>query len=193
MTTLAITFPEVIETPRLVLRPYDVSDAEQLFTLVEHDRDRLVESFPNLSNELLTVSDVESYILNRADDRTNRRLFCYGMWLRSSADLVGQLQVKNIAWNIPSAELSYFVGSSCYRRGFATEAVASVSKVAFNKCRFARIFVRVISSNTESLSLAKKLGFQHEGIHRNDFRCGQGKLHDVHYFAITRGNDEPSK
>jgi RimJ/RimL family protein N-acetyltransferase len=113
------------------------------------------------------------------------RLFCYGIWLKVSKQQIGQLQVKNIVWDVPSAELSYFIGSSTQRQGFATEAISGILRTAFKQLDFKRMFVRIIPSNEESIFLASKLGFKHEGLHRNEFRCGFGELHDVHYFSLT--------
>jgi RimJ/RimL family protein N-acetyltransferase len=38
--------------------------------------------------------------------------------------------------------------------------------------------------NHESFSLAKKIGFREEGLHRRAFRCGLGELDDVHYLSF---------
>jgi RimJ/RimL family protein N-acetyltransferase len=84
-----------------------------------------------------------------------------------------------------SAELSYFIDNSSERQGFATEAISEILRVALEQLDFKRIFVRIISSNQGSIALANKLGFKHEGLHRNAFRCGFGELHDVHYFSVT--------
>jgi RimJ/RimL family protein N-acetyltransferase len=88
-------------------------------------------------------------------------------------------------WDVPSAELSYFIDSSSERQGFATESISVILRAAFEQVNFKRIFVRIIPSNQGSIALADKLGFKHEGLHRNAFRCGFGELHDVHYFSVT--------
>lgn len=93
--------------------------------------------------------------------------------------------MKNVVWDVPSAELSYFISSSAQRQGFATEAISRILRLAFEQLDFKRMFVRIIPSNKESILLANKLGFEHEGLHRNEFRCGFGELHDVHYFSLT--------
>jgi RimJ/RimL family protein N-acetyltransferase len=179
------TFPETVTTSRLRLRPYCATEAPQLLALINQNRSRLIESFPNLGHDLVTPEHAEDFIRNRAEDRVQRKFFCYGICLLESGELVGQINIKNIAWNIPSAELSYFIGTRFLRQGFAAEAIGAILDIAFNRLKFVRLFVRVICGNAESLALSRKLGFRNEGIHRNDFRCGYGKLHDVSYAAIT--------
>lgn len=45
--------------------------------------------------------------------------------------------------------------------------------------------MRILPVNRESFALAKKMGFQEEGLHRKALRCGLGELHDVQYLSIT--------
>jgi RimJ/RimL family protein N-acetyltransferase len=116
-----------------------------------------------------------------------RQTFCYGIW-RKGVKQVGQIQLKNIAWEIPGAELGYFIDESLHRRGFAHESGRAILRLTLRERAFQRIFVRILPANTASLSLAKGFGFQQEGLHRNAFRCGLGKLNDVIYLSLT-GDD----
>ena len=180
-----VTFPELLDMERLVLRRYSSADAASILKLVDKNRDGLMRNFSPMAKGLSQVEDAKSFTEDKAAQWNARKIFCYGIWRKASEELIGQLQVKNIVWDVPSAELSYFIDSSSKRQGFATEAIAAISRVAFQQLDFKRVFVRIIPSNQESISLANKLGFKHEGLHRNDFRCGFGELHDVHYFALT--------
>ena len=180
-----VTFPELLETERLELRRYCTADALGILELVDKNRSRLMQNFGPMAKGLSQEEQARSFAEDRAAQWNARKAFCYGIWLKGSKGQIGQLQVKNILWEVPSAELSYFIGSSSQRRGFATEAISAVLRVAFERLGFERIFVRIIPSNKESVLLANKLGFKHEGLHRSEFRCGLGELHDVHYFSLT--------
>jgi RimJ/RimL family protein N-acetyltransferase len=180
-----VTFPERLDTERLVLRRYISADAPGILELVDKNRARLLQNFSQMAKGLSREEEAISFTEDKAEQWIARKAFCYGIWLKVSKEQIGQLQVKNIVWDVPSAELSYFIGSSSQRRGFATEAVSVILRTAFKQLDFKRIFVRIIPSNKESISLATKLGFKHEGLHRNEFRCGFGDLRDVHYFSLT--------
>jgi RimJ/RimL family protein N-acetyltransferase len=99
---------------------------------------------------------------------------------------IGQIQIKNIAWEIPSAELGYFTSNAWQRKGYASESIRGISGVAFQELDFQRIFVRILPLNRESFALAKRLRFHEEGLHRKAFRCGFGELHDVQYLSLTQ-------
>jgi RimJ/RimL family protein N-acetyltransferase len=180
-----VSFPEHLDTERLILRRYTSADAPGILEVVDKNRTRLIQNFSQMARGLSTIKDAESFVEIKTEQWNARCAFCYGVWLKGSKQQIGQLLVKNIVWDVPSAELSYFIDSSSQRQGFASEAISAILGTAFEQMDFKRMFVRIIPSNRESISLAKKLGFSHEGLHRNEFRCGYGELHDVHYFSLT--------
>lgn len=181
-----MTFPESIITGRLELRPYAIADADSVIELIAANREHLMRNFFELAKGLSTANEVKSFFENCAAQWSTGKIYCFGIWIRRPRILIGQLKVKNVNWEIPSAELSYFIGQAYLRRGYAAEAVTAVMGVAFRELQFNRVYVRIISSNMASLRLAQKLGMQHEGLHRKEFRCGFGELHDVNYYALTR-------
>lgn len=178
--------PETIETARLVLRCYRYHDAAALLQIVDENREQLLREFAPLA-ALQSTADAQAF-LGEKDERWNvAKTFCYGIWRQNPDQLIGQIQVKNIAWEIPSAELGYFIGRSWQRQGYASEAIRAILQTVFGpEMRFQMIFLRILPSNNASLLLAKKLGFEIEGLHRSAFRCGLGELHDVHYLALLR-------
>jgi ribosomal-protein-serine acetyltransferase len=180
-----VIFPELLETERLELRRYASADAAGILKLVDQNRAGLMQSFSQMAKGLIRSEDAQSFIEEKAGHWNARRVFCYGIWRKVSTQQIGQIQVKNIVWDVPSAELSYFIDSSSQRQGFAGEAISVILRVALQEFGFKRVFVRIIRSNRKSIRLANKLGFKHEGLHRNEFRCGFGELHDVHYFSFT--------
>jgi RimJ/RimL family protein N-acetyltransferase len=177
-------FPEIIETERLRLRRYREGDAAGILELARDNRARLVREFAQIAG-LETVEDAQLFIAEKYSQWESGQTFCYGIWSKPESELIGQIQIKNIGWEIPSAELGYFIGASWLRQGYASESIRHVLRLAFVECSFERIFVRILPSNADSFSLAKKLGFREEGAHRNAFRCGLGELHDVRVLALT--------
>lgn len=179
------SFPEAFYTKRLVLRRYGLEDVGDLLGLVDQNRARLVREFAQVA-ALKTREEATSFISKKREQWNQAETFCYGIWLNDRGDQIGQIQVKNIAWEIPSAELGYFVGEAWQRRGYATEAIRAIVGLAFGELGFERIFVRILAANRESFALAQKLGFQPEGLHRRAFRCGLGEIHDVRYLALIQ-------
>lgn len=177
-------FPEAIETERLSLRRYGSDDGRGILELVKENREQLVREFAQMAG-LQDGIQAKAFIDDRDKQWKEGKAYCYGIWPKAEKKQIGQIQVKNIAWEVPSAELSYFIDWQQQRRGYASESIAAVLRMAFGEMRFKRIFVRILPVNRESFQLAKKLGFQEEGLHRKAFRCGFGELHDVRYLSIV--------
>lgn len=178
-------FPEVLRTERLLLRRYRPNDCVGILKLVNHNRDLLLREFAQVAS-LRAVEDAASYVSEKREQWKKRKTFCYGIWCNDQSGQIGQIQVKNISWEIPAAELGYFIGKDWQRCGYATETIRAVLRFAFRDLAFERVFVRILPENRESLSLAQKLGFRLEGLNRRAYRCGFGELHDVHCLALIQ-------
>ena len=182
--TAEFEFPRLIDTPRLALRVYGRIDAPPLLALVNENREQLRRNFAPMARDIQRPTDAIDFIDECSGRWANGKEFIYGIWHKPSEELVGQIKVKGVAWDIPAAELSYFIGASSQRRGFAAEAISIVARTAIDRLNFKRICLRIIASNVASLQLAEKLGFQREGLHRNEFRCGLDELHDVFHYSL---------
>lgn len=145
----------------------------------------LEREFPQMA-ALYTVEDAQVLIAAKEEHWRLRTTFCYLLWQHETGELIGYLQVKNIAWEIPAAELGYFIDSRWQRQGYASESLRALVRIATQRLGFERIFLRILPDNRESLGLAKKLGFHDEGVHRKAYRCGQGLLHDVRMLSIVK-------
>lgn len=181
----AHSFADPLATERFHLRRYQSSDAPAVLRLVDANRERLLRNFPELAQRMKTAEEASAYVGATDKQWRDGAAFVYGIWTPSEGGLIGQVRVKNIVWNVPSAELSYFVDGYWLRQGVATEAIRAVLREAFETCGFKRVYARVIAANEESLALARRLKLRHEGVQRNAFRCGLGELHDLHLFAMT--------
>ncbi len=47
--------------------------------------------------------DAKSFAEDKSEQWNARKAFCYGIWRKVSRNLIGQVQVKNIVWDVPSA------------------------------------------------------------------------------------------
>jgi len=167
------SFPERVETERLLLRRYDGEDAAGILDLVYSDRDKLIREFSRLAG-LQDLQEAQQFVQDKREQWKAEKTFCYGIWRKEAPEQIGQIQVKNIAWDVPSAELGYFICTARQRQGYASESMRAISRLAFLELEFQRIFVRILPSNRESIHLARKLGFHEVGVQRKAFRCGPG-------------------
>jgi RimJ/RimL family protein N-acetyltransferase len=174
-------------SPRLELRRYEVSDARSVFELVDRNRGDLAALFPRTVQALPTLESAEPYLMERHYQWNARSVFCYGVFLRETGALIGQLQFKDIDWSAGNTELGYFLDADFRRRGFGREMATAALELVLHRRRFHRVVLRILPSNTASLKLAKALGFEWEGCHRREFLTGAGSLEDILYFSRVEG------
>ena len=170
-----------LTTKRLHLLPLDIQHKDAYFSLVSTNKERLEESFPITVLNTTTLSKTAIYLKNLQENWLQDKGGKLGIWLDTT--LVGMVIIKNIDWSIPKCELAYFIGEKFTRKGYATETIQSVLAYCFNDLGFLKVFIRVIATNTASLTLAEKCGFIQEGYLKNEYRTDDKQLVDIVYFA----------
>lgn len=77
--------------------------------------------------------------------------------------------------NRQSAEIGFWLGEAHWGRGIMTEAVAAVTRHAFDARGFVRVFAEVFAWNRASMRVLEKTGFTREGV----LRCSATKAGQV--------------
>ena len=177
--------PTVWDGRRVRLRPYALGDAQALLESFQRNRSSIERSFPSAA-KVYTLEDARTYIAEIAHRFADESALFLGIWDRSNAaSLIGQVQIKNLDWNLKSAELGYFIDCEMRRQGYATEVLKLIVDELMSRQAFSRLAVRILPDNRGSLELAKTLGFRQEGIMRSALRTGTGELTDVLLLSLT--------
>ena len=188
---LRISVPTQIETPRLLLRPFRLSDAPAL-------HEALVESLAELRSHLWFLSWVaEEQTLQSAEVRCRRAEanfllrndLPYLAFSKASGRLVASAGLHRTDWSIPRTEVGYWVRSSELGKGYASEGVDALVAWALNDLHMARIELVTDEQNRGSRAVAARCGFVLEGIHRNASLGTDGTLrHHCMYARYSNGH-----
>jgi putative acetyltransferase len=170
----------LLETPRLTLRAFRVGDVAALRALYRINRDRLADSFPTAVKQMETGG--EDYVASKVAEWSSAKGFWYGAWVGDS--LIGQIQIKNIDWETQRAELAYLVGRAHEGQGFVSEMMRAILSVCFVGLALHKVFLRTIVGNARSESLARRFGFTHEGVLRQEFLTLAGRRVDLNSFGL---------
>jgi ribosomal-protein-alanine N-acetyltransferase len=81
-------------------------------------------------------------------------------------------------------EISYDLHRKYWRKGIMSRAVEKVLAYLFQQGETYRVEALIVSQNTASIEMLKKLGFAHEGCLHN-YRYHKQKPVDVEVFAMT--------
>ena len=155
----------MIETARLILRPFQKEDAEDLF---EYLREPMVNCFACM--KLNTVEEARAEIQKRAEDGE----FVFAISLKDTGKVIGEICALPES-SQPDAAENYVKDtfSPCWMlhpdyqgKGYAYEAAKAFLDYLFRQKGARRIYAYTEDYNLSSQHLCEKLGMRREGLFR---------------------------
>lgn len=98
-------------------------------------------------------------------------------------EAVGTIGLMDLDHRNGTAEIGLFLAPEYHGRGFGTEASELVTGYAFGELRLHRVLARVLAGNEASMRVWEKLGYEHEGVHREAAFVG-GEHVDLHHYGV---------
>lgn len=143
-------YPDTIETARLLLRPFSLSDAEALFSIIADNKtNRFLPMFPPKDKAEAEEILRERYLPDAA--RPYRAV--YAVTWKSDGTLIGYVTVSDGE----SRDLGYAVRREFQGRGIATEAALAVLK-AMKRAGLPYLTATHDVNNPRSGEVMKKIG-----------------------------------
>ena len=148
----------VLETERLILRPWLASDVESLYALASDS-----EVGPRAGWPPHTSAQESAQIIATVFSAPET----YAVVLRETGELIGCAGFNSgDAANMPLAEteleLGYWIGKPYWSHGYATEAARAVVERAFGELGLSTIRAAYFDGNDRSRHVLDKLGFRYE-------------------------------
>ena len=173
---------EEIVGEQVVLRPLGEADAQSLFELIDESREFLQEHLP-WPEECTLVDNVASRIDSWNLQAQMANGTCWGIFEKAGADsskrrekIAGCIMLGWVQWKHRSATVSYWLGKRFCGRGLATEALLLAASEAF-ALGLNRLELTASVHNPKSVAVARRAGFQEEGLCREYERL-HGKFED---------------
>ena len=172
-----------IETPRLLLRRFELSDAPAVYANWAADpgvQSLLCEPvYPTLEEtQGLLQGWIDAYA---CVDRTRYR---WAMIEKNTGACIGQVAYFLVDERNHFGELEYCVGRAFQRRGYCTEAVRAIMAYGFEKVHFHKIQVCHMEGNEPSRGVILKCGFTYEAALRDCFYIGGAYVNRLYYSML---------
>lgn len=107
--------------------------------------------------------------------------------------LLGQLEFDGISWPHRTTYFSIVILDPEQRgQGYGQEALELGLRFAFHELNLHRVALTVFAYNTRAIVLYERLGFVHEGTHR-EFLERDGQRHDMLLYGLLRHEWEASR
>ncbi len=146
-----------IETPRLILRCYQLSDAEDLREAVISNKDHLLPWMPWADLEPQSLEEKVKLLRGFIASFYQNKDFIYGIWLKSGKFIGG---TGLHTWRGPKIlETGYWIIEEATNQGYASEATYAMMKVGFCHIGVEKIEIRNHIANEISGKIPEKFGF----------------------------------
>ena len=171
--------PPVLETPRLIIRPAKMRDAEDVFRYA---------SDPEVARYVLwtphrTPADSRSFIRSlQRQYRASQPSSCLCV-LRETGAAVGSIGFTSYQHDILTAEVGYSFARPLWNRGLATEALAAFLELCFDRMRLHRVEAVHDTDNPASGRVLAHCGMKPEGVIRQRV-FNKGQWRDVQLWSL---------
>lgn len=175
----------IVRDKPVQFRLLEKGDGAAMHIFITENIERFRAPFPKTTNDVEKGEKesrrwVRSKLINF---KTKSSLILLGM---EKDRIVFWASAFNFDWKVPKCEMAYMVDWRWEGKGLGAEGCRQLMGYLWNKCNLNKILCRVDPRNKASIALAQKLGFEREGIIRNDFRNGDGELIDTVYMGQVR-------
>ncbi len=171
-----------------LLRPLEADDAPDLFTLIDSNRKRLEDFFAGTVNRNKTLDETLQFVPEVIARANNRTYYPFVIVDTTTDKIIGYTDIKSIDWNIPKAEIGYFIDKDYEGKGISTKAAENIVGYCFEILQLHKVFLRTHESNIASRRIAEKLGFIVEGNIRSDYKMTNGVIIDVMYYGLLKND-----
>ena len=150
----------VLETERLLLRPWDETDAEECY---RYAKDPLVGPIAGWPPH--TSAEHSRQVIRDA----LRAPETYAIVLKETGLPIGSIGLhrNDLAEGDDEMELGYWIGVPHWGCGYAPEAARALLRHAFEELKLARVWCGYYEGNARSRRVQEKLGFQYQWTSEN--------------------------
>ena len=188
MATLSPKKRPSLESERLVLRPFELSDAPRV-QLLAGDK-AIAATTLNIPHPY--EDGMAEHWIGSHQERFEKDIeVVFAITLKGSDEPIGAIGLT-LNLNHENAELGYWVGKPFWGRGYCTEAAQAVLRYAFTELRLNRVHARHFSHNPASGRVIQKIGMKHEGHFRQNVKKWE-RFIDTEFYGILRSEFELSR
>lgn len=168
---------------KLSLKERQTEDAQELFDLVDKNRERLRVYMPWIDSTL-SVKDTEEYILKNIEKHKEvGNVYDFGICYENK--WIGNMGYHDVSKSNQKACIGYWLDEDFEGRGIMTECVKALIKYGFKELNLNRVEIGCDVNNSKSRAIPERLGFKLEGTLRQDHKRN-GTFRDSFVFGLLK-------
>ena len=154
----------IIETERLLLRPFKQEDVDDV---LEGLNDLEVSKWLAFIPYPFTKEDAINYVNNAI----NSKDYNFAIVLKKENKVIGATQIRGIDRSQGIAHGGIWLNNKYQGKGYGTEAFGARIKYAFEDLKLRRLENGYFKGNEKSHKMQLKFGYKDEGIKRQRYLC----------------------
>ena len=172
----------ILQTERLILRPFTEADAESLYEYAKDDRVGPIAGWPPHTS-VENTREVIKYILSAEET--------YAVCLREDNRAIGSIGLmigerSNIGLPETEGEIGYWIGVPFWGQGLIPEAVRELIRHAFDDLGLERLWCGYFDGNEKSKRVQEKCGFVYHHTNRDVLWKVMGDIRTEHITVLER-------
>ena len=172
----------VLETERLILRPWEESDAEELYKYASNPKVGPIAGWP-VHTSVENSREIIKGVLSAPDT--------YAVVLKETLQPVGSIglmtgKTSNLRLPDTEGEIGYWIGVPYWGQGLIPEAVRELMRYSFEDKNLEKLWCGYFDGNTKSKRVQEKCGFKYHHTSENVPCAIEGVLRTEHITCITK-------
>ncbi|MDD2822867.1 MAG: GNAT family N-acetyltransferase [Candidatus Daviesbacteria bacterium] len=142
----------------LILKQFSPSDTQEIFELIDRNREHLSQNEEDTSDKYPTLESVEISILQPSNPDRLR----FGI-RDAQGTLLGSINLTPEKDNPHKGEIGYYLGKEATGKGYTTKAVNLLTDYAFNHLGYQELYGIVANTNKPSQEVLRRAGYKETG------------------------------
>lgn len=173
---------QIIETKRLILRKFKVSDAQQMFDNWANDSEvTKYLTWPSHGNIKVTKELLSDWVQNYQ----NNSYYNWCIEFKETAQAIGSIGAVKVLEYINSVSIGYCISKEYWSKGIMTEALGAIIKFFFDEVYVNRISATHDTNNPASGRVMAKCGMKYEGTFVQA-ACNQQGICDIAVYGLVK-------
>lgn len=174
----------MIETARLLIRPYEIQDIECFYSELQKNKDHLDDYFSNMLKIKDDINKVKIYFNQKTADWEARKGYACGIFIKDTEQIIGHISIRDIDWRVPKGELAYFLFKTYTGQKFAVEALFGFRDWCIYEQGLNRLYMKIATDNYPSICTAERCQFEFEGLLKKDYNKKEKTLIDMNIYGF---------
>ncbi len=150
----------------ILLRSLEADDADDLFKAIDHSRDHLRVWFPWV-DATTKQEHSHQFIQQMLTRQKSQEGVALGIFHKMK--LIGGMGMHHWDHDLKKAQIGYWISQDYEGKGIVYECLLHFIDFLFVKVGLNKVEIQFMPENTRSAALAKRIGFQIEGVIRHNY------------------------